>query len=429
MTTADSEHCATSAVRVHVLTTDGAVSIRFLGREAAFDGARSIILKEGDTRALPIRDSYIDFVDNFVQRQFHHRFYRADLSGRIDSGESWQLPLLIAHYLYERDDRLAQEDALADICVFATGKLHHRPAISDSDVVAVDSIETKLKSAILEIESRQREGANCLVILPAENWQDYLDCGEAVRNALPPPLFVARFGESLQHVDPAAMRTDDGTVSIDGQDKSKTVRRRAGHGAAPIGNHRSRRFGRAWKMGAAMWSMLLILTVAWTASRQSSEESPTELGADAPPAFGIVLETVRTERRSHCMRALDGASETSAKPRFAPLPQESSTVQARSDGMLLCGFRARISNNADTLGSSKLTLAVSDPSTNSRSPRPIIDEGRVPVGGVWQLFAALPRFRTGAEYWLVEVVVRPTPTPTKPDPAPQSHQWRLRINE
>src|SRR6201996_5480215 len=108
-------------VRVLIATTNGPVEVLLLTEEDAAIG-RCVACIGGTPEIADIASAYHAFVGGaagIIERLFGHSCYRLDLSGRIDSGSSWQLGVLAAHALLSAG-RLAQEKDTADGIVWAT---------------------------------------------------------------------------------------------------------------------------------------------------------------------------------------------------------------------------------------------------------------------------------------------------------------------
>src|SRR5262245_6762161 len=102
----------------------GVVEVLLLTEEDPAIG-RSVACIGGTTQTADIDAAYHAFVarpTGIIERLFGSGCYRIDISGRIDSGSSWQLGVLIAHALHAAGG-LAQEHDSADAVVWATGSV------------------------------------------------------------------------------------------------------------------------------------------------------------------------------------------------------------------------------------------------------------------------------------------------------------------
>ncbi|UUX51238.1 hypothetical protein NUH88_05980 [Nisaea acidiphila] len=98
----------------------------------------------GSLASLPVSRDYDAFVrrpTGIVEQYTGHPVYRTDLSAAIESGDSWQLGLFLAHLL-KREDKLAEGDEPAALQVLVTGRLNR-----DLDVGPVDFVAEKLARA------------------------------------------------------------------------------------------------------------------------------------------------------------------------------------------------------------------------------------------------------------------------------------------
>lgn len=156
-------------VRVLIATTTGPVEVVRLAEEDATVPC-SVVCIAGTTEIAGIGPDYHAFVappTGAIQRLFGHERFRLDIARNIDSGTSWQLPVLLAHALYAVD-RLAQMGEPAGIVVLATGSV--RPI--DLAVVPVSHVSSKLGCAREIIEQARKGGTRVLVAFPAASLTD-----------------------------------------------------------------------------------------------------------------------------------------------------------------------------------------------------------------------------------------------------------------
>jgi hypothetical protein len=152
-------------MRVHVFiaTTQGPVAIQRVTEEEA--DVQSVVCVDGGMEPLAISARYHDFVKKgtgLLQRDFGGPAYRLDVSGRIDQGNSWQLPVYLAHYLSAQGilgDGIVQA---GDKALWATGALK-----ADKRILSVEEIPTKLSNSIELLHSLSDVGV--LVLVPKED--------------------------------------------------------------------------------------------------------------------------------------------------------------------------------------------------------------------------------------------------------------------
>jgi tetratricopeptide (TPR) repeat protein len=155
-------------VRVAIATTAGPVAVE---RIAGVDFQKSRVHLWAARSALPaMSETYDKFVRERVARipPFDRdQVLRLDLSREIDEGDSWQLPVFLAHALHGAE-RLAGrgEDDEAGIFLYATGEL-------DFELTArqVGSVEDKLRLLAQDqrLQSAAAGGRRVLLALPEAN--------------------------------------------------------------------------------------------------------------------------------------------------------------------------------------------------------------------------------------------------------------------
>ena len=130
-----------SLFRVYIATTNGPVAIQSITEEN--NDINSVICLAGKAISLPISPAYEEFVRDptgVVQRNFGHSAYRLDVTDRIDDGYSWQLGVYLAHAL-KNIDRLAENNAMAETIVIATGEVNR-----DLALTSVTGVTDKISS-------------------------------------------------------------------------------------------------------------------------------------------------------------------------------------------------------------------------------------------------------------------------------------------
>lgn len=144
-------------VTVYILTTKGPVRVQRISEEEL--GVQSVICLDGRAQALPISSRYDAFVRNptgVIERATGHGAYRMDVDQTIDDGDSWQLGVYLAH--------LSQDEADADIYVFATGEIDR-----ELGVRPVSHIPEKLAQAGGLMRTLHEEDKRIRVFVPKDD--------------------------------------------------------------------------------------------------------------------------------------------------------------------------------------------------------------------------------------------------------------------
>ena len=125
---------------VFIATTGGPVQVLQLTPERA---PQSMVCVNRTTNVLPVSKLYDQFVkpgSGVVEREFGpfdaHSF-RVDVSGPIDTGNSWQLGMYLVHALHASPEhRLVEDIAAADEIIWATGCVDYHLNVTEVDHVA-----------------------------------------------------------------------------------------------------------------------------------------------------------------------------------------------------------------------------------------------------------------------------------------------------
>ena len=144
-------------MKVHVMipTLQGLAAVQQITREDP--EIPSVVCLNGTSQSLPISSAYYDFVkkgQGVIARDFDHPAWRVDLSAGVETGNSWQLPLYLAH-LFEAQQRLGNGQPKAgDTVVWATGAVK-----VNGDVEPVDGVERKLEQSRQQLTQWQQAAA------------------------------------------------------------------------------------------------------------------------------------------------------------------------------------------------------------------------------------------------------------------------------
>lgn len=151
-------------VGVAIGTTRGPSVVLRIAEEAP--EVRSVVCLGRTTRALPISPAYDAFTrrpTGVIERELGHGAFRADVSARIDGGESWQLGFYLAHRLAAAG-RLAGAGETPGRWIWATGALDGELAIGP-----VAEVARKLANSADWLAARTGEGAAVAVVAPADS--------------------------------------------------------------------------------------------------------------------------------------------------------------------------------------------------------------------------------------------------------------------
>ena len=150
-------------VHVFIATTQGPIAVQRVVAEEP--DVQSVVCVDGGIEPLPISSRYHDFVrkgTGLIQRDFGQPAYRMDVSGRIDQGNSWQLPTYMAHHLSSEGLLGEGEPEAGDAVIWATGALK-----ADKSVITVEEVYNKLQSSQALFESLWQKKIPVLVLVPA----------------------------------------------------------------------------------------------------------------------------------------------------------------------------------------------------------------------------------------------------------------------
>lgn len=125
---------------VFIATTGGPVQVLQLTPERA---RQSMVCVNRTTNVLPVSKLYDQFVkpgSGVVEREFgpfDNTSFRVDVSGPIDTGNSWQLGMYLVHALQASSEhRLVEDITAADEIIWATGCVDYHLNVTEVDHVA-----------------------------------------------------------------------------------------------------------------------------------------------------------------------------------------------------------------------------------------------------------------------------------------------------
>ena len=392
----------TAKTRVLIATTEGPVAVQKITAEDP--DVPSVACLDGTTTVLGISNDYARFVNRgtgLVAALTGHAAYRLDLDGRVDSGHSWQLPVLLAHLL-AAEDKLAAPGESAALTVLATGEVDR-----DQRLRPVSGMDEKIKRAEPLLAEREAGEHRLLVVVPK---------GNAPVNGLPD-------GARL-----LAWERFEGLAAL-GAEAEERLALPVSSKPPPKGRGKLKHI--VWLTVAALAALAVGGTLAWQAAtdewetmrrdgdymaldaaleqawRPASTLYSAVLKAQAPPAQTLTLGATE-------LRTADGGSCTGR--RFRDVALVDVPLAARSPGFYrtehrqgLCAMRYRVANRSDAAAYVYLALTpeLADASATARAPATIRAAALLP-GGTMEIRLALPLRAVGAS---LLAIAAPNPSP------------------
>ena len=181
---------------------------------------RSHVVSAGDFRSLSISGDYHQLVSGPLQSVAAlPGSVELRLSGDIDCGRSWELPVCLAHAVYA-DGRFTGTAAAADIIVWATGAV-------DSELGLVRDnyeITRKLTVSLAELGRLAGSGKDVLVLLPRWTPEPDKERAAARLDGLPASIrFVESLAEALEAIG-IGLRTPTPQISAAAAEVTEPVR-------------------------------------------------------------------------------------------------------------------------------------------------------------------------------------------------------------
>ncbi|SON56896.1 hypothetical protein HDIA_3355 [Hartmannibacter diazotrophicus] len=341
--------------RIFIPTPAGTVEILSITRRQAGGHARSVVLRDQSFEPLRMSGSYRAFTSDagplaLADPDQQAAMYILQLTHDIDSGDSWNLPVLLAHLLRENHDSLA--DVLASVgktddmpLLFATGSLAFdpgRPLADQTFRAETYALENKMAAILSVIE---KSGQPAFVLLPASAPESELAGAERLLTGSPArdriryhrcrnvgdALAALRASASTHGNDTKASKgsADTATRSPAGQQSPATATK-AGSKASPSSS--------VWKKRSVLAGLVLVLMAAggfaalqasWfgePAGEDVAQEATSEpLPASRPPdplpepANATADETAADETASDASAPGSNASPSTA-PDASPAP-------------------------------------------------------------------------------------------------------------
>ena len=395
----------TAKTRVLIATTEGPVAVQKITAEDP--DVPSVACLDGTTTVLGICDDYARFVNKgtgLVAALTGHAAYRLDLDGRVDSGHSWQLPVLLAHLL-AAEDKLAAPDERATLTILATGEVDR-----DQRVRSVGGMDEKIKQAGPLLAEREASEHRLLVVVPK---------GNAPVDELPDGVRLL------------AWERFEGLAAL-GENAGERSTRPVPNKPLPKGRGKLRSLPRIWLAVAALATLLTVgCYVAWRAAIDDWEamrRAGDYMALDAalkqawPPASALYaallkgqappVQTLTVDATE--LRTADGGSCTGRRFRNVGLAEVS--LAALRPGFYrtenrqgLCAMRYRVTNRSDSAAYVYLALTpeVADASAAARTPATTRAAALLP-GGTMEIRLALPLRSVGAS---LLAIAAPNPSP------------------
>jgi hypothetical protein len=160
-------------MRVLVLVPTTGKLNRVLRIDPYPDLVHSFVVRQGDVERLPITRKYADLTSQggplaALGSPVKPGLYRLLLAGPIDAGDSWQLPVVLAHLAVALGEKLAEEPAKGDIVLWSTGAVD-----VDLNIVEHDyKLPAKVACSRTALQEAVDAGAQIVAILPASARED-----------------------------------------------------------------------------------------------------------------------------------------------------------------------------------------------------------------------------------------------------------------
>ena len=132
----------------------------------------SVICENNNLEALPISNRYHSFVKSptgIIEKLTGHSSFRVDLTKKIDQGDSWQLPMAIAHVLLNKNILTfsSKENLIHDEktnIIWTTGKI-----TSNLKIQPISYLEQKFQNSIEFFKSSLKKNLLVNIVLSSEN--------------------------------------------------------------------------------------------------------------------------------------------------------------------------------------------------------------------------------------------------------------------
>jgi hypothetical protein len=267
-------------MRVLVLVPTTGKMNRVLRIDPYPDLVHSFVVRQGDVERLPITRKYADMTSQggplaALGLPVKPGLYRLLLAGPIDAGDSWQLPVLLAHLAVALGETLAEEPAKGDIVLWSTGAVDVDLNIVDHDYM----LPAKIACSRTALQEAVAAEAQIVAILPASARED-----------------ASRLHDMLAEIGAQRARVEivDSAVSARsileqalGRNLAATVRDKTGPVAKPV--KRSENRGLFWKVPALLASGAAMALAAFVLGNQLLPPlMPHGTRGNAPPRIARI---------------------------------------------------------------------------------------------------------------------------------------------
>ena len=159
-------------VHIFIATTQGPVAVQSVAEEDS--DVQSVVCVDGGVEPLAISERYHDFVKRgtgLLQKDFGGPAYRLDIAERIDQGNSWQLPVYLAHHLQKLGVLGEGNPVDGDTVIWATGAIK-----ANRSVHSVEEIPAKIAKSMDLFEQLLGLGVPTLLLVPETDTQTLDAC-------------------------------------------------------------------------------------------------------------------------------------------------------------------------------------------------------------------------------------------------------------
>ncbi len=254
--------------RVFIPTTQYPVEIISLTEEHS--DIQSVICITNTFNALPVSAAYHAFIrrpTGIIQKITGIPSFRADVSGPIDQGDSWQLAMLIAHRLHHQNrfsqapDHLQNDQDAQDIhddlpVIWASGQVDINQTVSP-----IMHVREKLLASQALLKAINNRGGQLHIALHPDNMAEIADLipENAIYHPLSQEADINRLLSDMQ-VQQHSNNATDQANHIEQTDDAATspLRRRLNH-ILSIQKSLSRFFNKAWKRRLAGYGLITML--------------------------------------------------------------------------------------------------------------------------------------------------------------------------
>lgn len=173
---------AYTSAKVYIATTQGLVQIQSITALADADLA-SVVSVNNSSNIAGISRAYQHFVQQpqgIINALFGGDAYRLNLSHDINQGDSWQLGVYLAHYLFANGlfcsqqnlsyqwEQSGTDNAKSEMIFIATGQID----TVNQTVLSIEHLSKKCASAGAQIQQWQQQNINIIFLAPKDNLRE-----------------------------------------------------------------------------------------------------------------------------------------------------------------------------------------------------------------------------------------------------------------